>query len=27
VRLDVPSGHAVMLDAPDTLADILVNAS
>jgi pimeloyl-ACP methyl ester carboxylesterase len=27
VRLDVPCGHAVMLDAPDTLADILVNAS
>jgi pimeloyl-ACP methyl ester carboxylesterase len=27
VRLDLPCGHEVMLDAPDTLADILVNAS
>ena len=26
-RLDIPCGHAVMLDAPDALADILVNAS
>lgn len=27
VRFDVPCGHAVMLDAPDALADILVDAS